>query len=401
MISYNEAVSIIDEQFKKFTPAVERVALLQSINRILAEDIISDINLPPFNNSAMDGYAIVYSPSNKEWNVNGIISAGNYKEYSADVNSALEIMTGSKVPDGFDTIIPIEDVVVKDDKIVLREGADYRKGINIRKAGEDLTAGKIILNSNIIITSKEIAALASIGRSEINVYRKLKIGILTTGDELIDITDTPVMDKIRASNLYALLAAVQEMNMESVNLGILKDDVEKIKEKIDSALASDLHILITTGGISVGKYDLLKNIFIEAGVDIKFHKVNIKPGKPVLFGTFNNDGKLKLIFGLPGNPVSALVGFIIFIKKSILTRFDIKAYPEIAAVLGSDIRKNDSKLHFIRGNIEQHGETVTAYAGKSQSSGNIAQMASADCLIMINEDVKNPGKGEKVNCIMI
>ena len=176
---------------------------------------------------------------------------------------------------------------------------------------------------------------------------------------------------------------------------------EVIKRNIESALQSDLDILITTGGVSAGKYDLLKAVFIDSGIDIRFHKVNIKPGKPILFGVYRKEDKFKLVFGLPGNPVSALVGFIVFIKEGISSILGIKKSTIVPAELGRDIKKNDSKLHFASGNISLTENKFIAYPGKSSSSGNTAQMASSDCLIRIEENMINPLKGDQVHCILI
>jgi molybdopterin molybdotransferase len=399
MISYNDAFRIVKDNLAALPKQVEEVQLINSTGRILAEDIISCINLPPFRNSAMDGYAVVFSDA-EEWEVTGTVAAGNYKNYSSGLNSAIEIMTGAKIPEGFDTVIPVEDIKKSGSRVKLVRNIPFKKGINIRDAGEDLKSGELILPEGRFIKSKDIAALASVGKNIVPVYKKLKTAVLATGDELVEININPENDKIRGSNLYTLLAAVIEAEMEPVNLGIIKDDKDLMRAKINNFLKSDNDILITTGGVSAGRYDFLKELFIEAGIEILFHKVNIKPGKPVLFGRAVEKGNTKLIFGLPGNPVSSLVTFIIFIRRALMMLRNTSV-DTIPAVLQNDIVKKDTRRHFLRGKIENKENGILVSCSGSQSSGNIAQMASSECLVIIEENRDKIQKGESVNCILI
>ena len=204
MINYDEANSLIEKEFEKLVLQTEVINLLDSINRVLAEDIISDINLPPFTNSAMDGFAIKYNPAIKKWKVIGEISAGNFQDYQLGDGLAVSIMTGGKLPETADTVIPIEDVIIENDLVSLKEDTSFKKGINVRLQGNDLLKGKIALNKNIILKPKHISVAASCGKEKIKVYKRVKISVLATGDEIVEINEIPSEDKIRNSNLYSL-----------------------------------------------------------------------------------------------------------------------------------------------------------------------------------------------------
>jgi molybdopterin molybdotransferase len=403
MISYSEAEKILQNEFKKLTLKTEQVDLINSINRIFAEDIFSDINLPPFDNSAMDGFAIKFNPEIKKWKIIGEIPAGKFFDYKMNDYSAVSIMTGGKIPSGCDTVIPVEDIdIEKDDYIKLKVDAKFVRGLNVRKQGEDLIKGNIALQKNILLKPHHIAAAAACGKSTLKVYRKLRIGVMATGDELVDIHETPKEDKIRCSNLYSLLSAIKEINMHPVNLGITKDIKGLIRDRMKLALENDLDVLITTGGVSVGKFDYLKEIYEDLGIDIKFYRVKIKPGKPLLFGTLKKKDKTVLIFGLPGNPVSCLVNFDLFIRQNIYRMFQLDISQKFVANLKEDLYKEDRKRHFLRGSYYSgiDGKYYVKKVG-SQSSGNVSEMGRANCLIIIEEERINPKKGEQVECIVL
>lgn len=400
MINYSEALEIIKDEIEKLTLHTEEVDLLESLNRILAEDVIADVDLPPFDNSAVDGYAIIFS-DRTQWDIIGEISAGNFSSFTLTKNDAVLITTGSKLPLNADTIIPIEDVEVNGNKLSLKQNSFFKKGMNIRTQGNDLKKNEIAVHRYINIDSKTIAVLASCGKEKVKVYSKLKSAILATGDELIPINEKPEGDKLRVSNIYSLFAAMKEMNIKVINLGFTKDDKEIISQKIKTALELNIDILITTGGVSVGKYDFLKEVFEEQGVKEKFWKVNIKPGKPIYFGVYEKDNKRILVFGLPGNPVSSLVNFYVFIKPAIEFILRQNEKKTITATLQNNLKKKDGKRHFSRGILfEENGEwKVTSEF--SQSSGNLVEMSRANCLIILEEEKTNPTKGELVECIMI
>lgn len=400
MINYNEALKIIKREIAKLTLHTEEVDIWDSYNHILAEDVIADVYLPPFDNSAVDGYAIKYS-DRKEWKIIGEISAGNYSSFNLTENDAVMITTGSKLPANVDTVIPIEDVEVKGDLLKLQPNAFIKKGMNIRTQGNDLKKNEIAVHRFTRIDAKTIAVLASCGKDKVKVFSKLKAAILATGDELIPINEKPEGDKLRVSNIYSLYVAIKEMNHTVINLGFTKDDKNIITQKVKAALEMDVDLFITTGGVSVGKYDFLKEVFEEQGVKEKFWKVNIKPGKPIYFGVYEKDERRILVFGLPGNPVSSLVNFYVFIKPAIEFLFKQNEIKSLIATLQNDLKKKDGKRHFSRGILFEENSEWKVTSEFSQSSGNLVEMSRANCLIEIEEDRVNPKKGEKVKCILI
>lgn len=399
MISYKQAFSFIKKELDSLEVEKETILLEDSINRTIAENIIADINLPFFDNSAVDGIAVKYNSKIKEWEISDEISAGNYR--SKVTGEAVLIMTGAKVPPQFDTVIPLEDYTLKNNKAYLNDSAIVKKGINIRKRSSDIMQGEIVVKKNTNLTARNIAAIASCGRDIVMVYQKLKLGVLATGDELVPITVKPTEDKIRTSNNYGLTSAIHSLYQVGINYGFINDDYDATKNKIAEMLNSNLDIIITTGGVSVGKYDFVKDVFSKLGVKELFWKVYIKPGKPLYFGKFDNNGKTKLVFGLPGNPVSCMVNFDVFIKPNIQSKFGITSLPKIKAQLLNDIRKKDKKRHFVKGNIKINNGEYYVASHVSQSSGNLVGFSLANCLIDIKEKTINPKQGDFVECILI
>lgn len=403
MISFDEANKIISSALNVLKTKITESDLLDALNRILAEDIISDINLPPFDSSAMDGFAIQYSEEIKKWEIIGEISAGNYKRFKLSNATTVRIMTGGKLPDKCNTVIPVENVIENGRFIVLKKSVKVRPGQNIRMLGEDLMRNQVAVQKNTLIKSKHISALAACGKKRVKVYEKLKIAVLVTGDELVDIDKIPTADKIRGSNLYSLLALIKEMNMIPVNLGFVSDIKSEQERKIKTALESDIDILLTSGGVSVGKFDYIPEIFEKLHVQINFRKVNIKPGKPLVFGTFHNNNKIVFVFGLPGNPVSSFVDFRLFVKSNILKLFKLDQHDHIKANLSGSISKVDNKKQFIRG-IYEYNSTSSKYVVEklvSQSSGNMIGASKANCLIVVDENTRSVAKGEEVECIIL
>ncbi len=400
MNNYDEALEIIKREFREIKLLTEEHDLYDAIDRVIAEDITADIDLPPFDNSAVDGYAISYSNKN-EWKIIGEVSAGNYQTYQLKPEDAVLITTGSKIPITTDTVIPIEDVEVDGSILRLKKNVIIEKGMNIRPKGNDLQKNQIAVQKFTKIDSKVISVLASCGIEKAKVFRKLQTAILATGDELIPVNEKPTEDKIRVSNIYSLYAAVKELNQSPISLGFIKDSKELLQQKIKEVLDTNVDLLITTGGVSVGKYDYLKEIFNEVGVVEKFWKVNIKPGKPIYFGVYSKNNSKKLVFGLPGNPVSSLVTFNIFIKPAIEYLYKLKTINSINAILNNDLKKKDGKRHFLRGILEQEGSEWKVISKFSQSSGNLVEMSKANCLIEIVEEKRNLSKGDNVKCILI
>ena len=403
MLSFKEAIQLIEDEFLQLTKNIIEVNLSDSTGLTLAEDIYADVNIPAFNNSSMDGYAINYAGANKSWKITGEISAGNFKEITIDPYSAVRIMTGGRIPTNTNAVVPIEDVIEDGSMLRLREGIEIKLNQNIRYKGEDLKSGLAAITRNTLLRAHNISLAAACGRTKLNVYQKFTAGVIATGDELVDLSDKPKEDRVRATNLYSLLAGVQEINMNPINLGIIKDNRDLLMSAISAALKSNIDILITSGGVSVGKYDYLKDIFKEAGVECIFWKVNVKPGKPLFFGKYIEGNKTKLVFGLPGNPVSSFVSFTLFIKPALLKFFGHEGFNSHIAMLETPIKKEDSKRQFIRGILKYDAPSkkFTVRISGSQSSGNMAGLSNSNCLIVIPEEMINPSAGKEVECIII
>jgi molybdopterin molybdotransferase len=405
ILTYEEAYEIIKEHFQLVKPSVIEVDILDSVNRLLAEDVISDIDMPSFDNSQMDGFAIKFNENNKEWNIIGEISAGNYLEIPITESNTVSIMTGAKLPPGADTIIPIENVSIESNIVKLRNGVILKKGNDVRKKGEDIKKGTIAVKSGVLIKTYNIPIITACGKKSVRVKAPLRIGLFATGDELIDIDRIPDSDKIRSSNLYSLSVLIKELNMLPVNLGIVKDEKTSIKDAVFKALDSDIDLLITTGGVSVGKYDYLKDVIEDSGFEFVFWKVKVKPGKPLLFCIFRKGDKSILYFGLPGNPVSSFVSFNLFIKPFISELYNYKLQSKFKARLEHDLTKKDGRTTFVRGMSvyinNDNCYSVKKARGGTQSSGDISSLSNSNCLIVFEAEKNKLNAGEIVECIMI
>ncbi|MEW5843391.1 MAG: gephyrin-like molybdotransferase Glp [Bacteroidota bacterium] len=403
MISYNEAVEIIGNEFKQLPKKIIEVNLLDAAGFVLAEDIYADINLPPFDHSNVDGFGVKFNGDRKEWKVEGELSAGNYNEFVVTENTAIRIMTGGKIPPGIDTVIQMEDVDEIDGIIYVKKDIRIRSKQNVRTTGEDLLKNELALSKGIRLSPQNLTLAAACGKSKIKVYAKLNVGVLSTGDELVDIDIVPTQDKIRATNLYSLILLIQQANMNPINFGLVKDNKEELKARIFEMLNSDLDLLITTGGVSVGKYDFLQDILKELGTKILFWKVYIKPGKPLVLGKYRNGNSTKLVFGLPGNPVSSFVNFLIFIKFALENYLGVEKTRNVHALLDTPLKKKDLKRHFFRGILRYETESKKYFVSEAghQSSGNISGLSMANCLIVVPEEILNPKIGDEVVCIEI
>lgn len=403
MLKYNEALEVITNRLASYKKTTESVLITDSIGRILAEDIYSDVNLPPFNNSAVDGYAIKYTENVRHWEIIGEISAGNYQDYNIDSTKTVGIMTGAKVPKEADTIIPIEDCIIEGNFIKVADDYSIKKGSNCRLLGEDLRKGIIAIKSGKLIEAKDINLAAACGKSSLSVYKKLNIGLLATGDELIDVDQIPTEDQIRATNLQALICLIKQMNMTPINFGIARDNQKDIENKLQSVLASEIDLLVTTGGVSVGKYDFMQDALYSIGAEKQFWKVNIKPGKPLLFSIYKNSKKEIPIISLPGNPLSSFINFKLLVEPAIFLSYGVSQSNSFMSKLTHNVRKKDERLHFILANSEFDflNKCFTVKSAGFQSSGSMLTMSNSDCVFIIPEELKELKAGEWVKCIKI
>lgn len=396
MIKIEQALEIILDSVD--TLPSEKAPLTKALDRVLAEDIYSDCDLPLLDNSAMDGYALKAadisdaSKSNpKILEVIGNLKAGYLAAEPVGDKQAIKIMTGAIIPEGADSVVMVEDTEGEGkDKVKIFKEA--KPGGNIRRRGEDIKKGELLISKGTLLHSSHIGILASLGKSDISVTRRPKIGVLATGDEVIDVDEELVPGKIRSSNTYTLFSQIQKCGGIPKNLGIAKDQSEDIEAKLGEASGCDL--ILTSGGVSMGDYDLVKSVLAKMGTDIKFWKVAIRPGKPLVFGRL----KGRPVFGLPGNPVSSMVSFETFVRPAILKMLgqEESGGKEVEAFLQEDLKKKKGFRYFLRAQTRWEGGTYLTSTTGPQGSGILKSMMLANSLIILPEDEEDIEKGRKV-----
>ena len=379
----------------------ERVPILQTLGRVLAEDILASRNIPPWDNSAMDGYAVrgedIQAASKENpvvLKVLGDLPAGKVFQGRGGPGAAVRIMTGAPLPMGFDTVVPVEDTEKNGERVKIL--ANPGSGKNIRFSGEDVKSGERILDAGTLLRPAHIGMLASIQRSMVSVYQQPRVAVLSTGDELLEIDEPWEDGKIVNSNSYSLAALVAESGGMPIQLGIAKDRREELSAKIQQGLVADL--LLTSGGVSVGDYDLVKEMLNELG-QMNFWKVAMRPGQPLAFGMISE----KPLFGLPGNPVSSMISFEQFVRPSILKMRGLKDLfrPTLQAILREDIPKKAGLVHFIRCRLILERGKVYATTTGEQGSGILSSMVKAHGLIVLPREQTVGRVGEAVKVILL
>ncbi len=395
MISVDEALEKILSRVEPL--GCEKVPLLESLGRVIGEDIDCRRDIPPLDNSGMDGYAVTAAdiegasrarPGRLE--VIEDLPAGFLPRKTLKKGQATRIMTGAPIPNGADTVVPVEETE-KDGTFVLIF-QPFQAGEFIRKAGEDVKKGQRIVSRGDVLRSAEIGVLASNGRSSISVYQRPSVAILCTGEELVDVDEPLEGAKIVSSNSYTLAAQVKESGAVPVQLGIAKDRKEGVLEKLRQGLRSD--VLISSAGVSVGDYDFVKEALRDLGMDLVFWRVAMRPGKPMVFGMIRE----KPVFGLPGNPVSSMVSFEQFVRPALLKMTGHRQIfrPVVEAVVKEDIRVSPGRRHYVRAVVSAGRQHYVAAVTGAQGSGILNSMVKANGLIIIPEDRDLVQAGERV-----
>ncbi len=392
----------VDEALKTILNAVvplpvEKVNILEALGRVLGEDIVAPRHLPPTNNSSMDGYAVragdtggAKSTSPVILNVIEDIPAGTVPQKALAEGQASRIMTGAPLPEGADAVVRMEDTQKNGHQVHIH--VEALQGLDIRLAGEDVREGETVIFSGSVIRPAEVGMLAALGRSFVSVYQRPLVAVLATGDELVDIDEPPSSWKIISSNSYATAAQVMESGATVLQLGIVKDRRENLIEKFRAATRADL--IISSGGVSVGDYDLVKDIMKEVGNAMQFWQVAMRPGKPLAFGSIQGVP----VFGLPGNPVSSMISFEQFVRPTILKMMGHKnLYRKmIRATLEGDLEKREGLRYFMRGQVRWEGGRYYARSTGEQGSGILKSMVRANGLIVLPEETTSFRKGEEV-----
>jgi molybdopterin molybdotransferase len=403
-ISLADALDII---LRSIRPTdTEVVHIDDALHRTLAEPVHSPIDHPPWDNSAMDGYAVrsddVMHASRQQpvrLNVIEKVPAGGFPSQAVQPGTAIRIMTGAPIPEGADSVIRVEHTESGDDVVMVFNNADARR--NVRPRGEDVRTGDTVVNKGSVLRAAEIGFLATVGARTVTVRRKPRVGILSTGDELVELDD---FDDVRAgrkivnSNSHALAAAVRATGGEPVLMGIARDERNSLLDKLRDITGTDM--LVTSAGASVGEHDLVKEVLEELGMQTNFWRVRVRPGSPFSFGVMAGVP----VFGLPGNPVSALVTCELFVKPAIRRALGRQALysPTVRVRLQEPISTKGTLTHFLRAQLTraQDGTWLAKLTGP-QGSGMISSMAHADGLLVVPEAIDELERGAYADVIRL
>lgn len=374
MISITEARRLILEQTAALK--AEDVHLLQGLGRVIGEDILAPWDIPSSDNSAMDGYGFSHEAlQGNRLKVTGFLPAGLERTVPVVPGEAIKIMTGAPVPPGCDTVVPIEEVEEAGDGIRLK--GIVKPGSHIRRRGENVRAGDRVIAAETVLGPQEIGMLATLGQSSLSVRRIPAVAIIATGDELVDVGSSPDAASIINSNSYSIAAQVLEAGATPAILGIARDNRESTREKILAGLEAD--VIVTSGGVSMGERDYVKEVIEELGGEIKFWKVNMKPGKPFAFARLNG----KAVFALPGNPVAAMMTFEQFVRPALLKMMGHTSIfrPQVKATVTEPFRNKGDRPHLLLSRVSLQNGRYFAAATPEQSSSNLAIMLQANGII--------------------
>ena len=400
-LSVTEAQQQIQASIVAITEA-EQLELPRALNRILAQDIFAPMDVPAFNNSAMDGYAFCGSDGQtyQELNIVGQAYAGHPYPDVLTSDQAIRITTGAPMPPNADTVLPQELAVIKGATILDLRNTSIRRGQNSRLRGEDIAKDSVVLKKGTRLTPAGLGLLASLGLPHVGVQRPLRVAIFSTGDELRSPDQQPLPEGCAYdSNRVSLGAMLTLSGAEVVDLGILADDVNVIRAALSQA-AHQVDVIITSGGVSVGAMDYTKQVLQQLG-DMQFWSVNMRPGRPLAFGSIKNNiaPKNTYVFGLPGNPVAMMISFYLFVRPALqlLAGTQIKTSPLIPAIASEAIPKKWGRSEFQRGicTLNSEGQLNVRITGE-QGSGMLSSMTQANCLIILNPEQGTIASGDTV-----
>jgi molybdopterin molybdotransferase len=383
-------------RFLQPVTATERLSVRAALGRVLAEDVVSPLNVPAHDNSAMDGYAVRFadlkSDGEATLKITGTAFAGAPFRGAVKAGECVRIMTGGVVPPGADTIVMQEHVKAVQDRVTI--GSGHKKGQNLRRAGEDLAAGQIALTRGLPLRPADVGLIASLGIGEVTVYRKLRVAFFSTGDELVSIGAQLKEGQIYDSNRYTIHGMLTRLGCEVLDMGVVRDDPQLLEKAFhDAADAAD--VVITSGGVSVGEADFVKELLNKLG-EVVFWKIAMKPGRPLAYGKIGHAH----FFGLPGNPVSVMVTFYQFVRDALLKlsgRDPVPPLPTFKVPCVSNLKKAPGRTEFQRGILQcdAHGTWSVRVTGE-QGSGILRSMSEANCFIILPDTQGNVASGTLV-----
>ncbi|WP_046875264.1 bifunctional molybdopterin-guanine dinucleotide biosynthesis adaptor protein MobB/molybdopterin molybdotransferase MoeA [Vibrio diabolicus] len=375
---------------------IEACKIENAYGRVLAEDIISPVNVPQYTNSAMDGYAIRSDDVDRDsYQVVAEVMAGHAYDQPLEVGQAVKIMTGAPTPLNGDTVVMREQASQEGDKVTFN-GANIKAGQNVRQAGEDLAIGSDVFTAGTRLASPEMGMIASLGFGEANVFRKLKVAVFSTGDEVQAPGTEQKANSIYDSNRFTIMGMLEKLGCEILDFGILEDNEQLMIEALENASAQ-ADVVMTSGGVSVGDADCIKLALDKLG-QIDFWRINMRPGRPLAFGQINN----KPFFGLPGNPVAVMVSFINFVEPALRKMQGEQGWKplKVNAIATENLRSRQGRTEFSRGiyELDDTGRLTVRTTGK-QGSGILRSMSEANCLIEISPAIDTVKAGESVTII--
>lgn len=395
MISVESALETILKEIRPL--GLESTDITSALGRVLGEDITARSSNPPWDNSAMDGYALRAADAKGASNENPVklsvlydLPAGSVGQAPVGPGQAVRIMTGAPVPEGADAVVMVEKTESGDGFVLIK--AEPKNGENIRRSGEDFKAGDVVIRKGSVIRPAEVSMLATVGVPFVLVHRRPRVAVVSTGDELCDINEAPPAGKISNSNGYALASLVASAGGVPIQLGIARDNKESLRVKLTQALSADC--IISSGGVSVGDYDFVKDVLKDMGSSMIFWKVAMKPGKPLAFGVIGG----KPAFGLPGNPISSMVAFEQFVRPSLMKMAGkTSLYRQtFKATLTKDIKIKPGRMNFVRAELKLTEDGLTATPLEGQGSGMIMTMVRANSFVVVPQDSTGFKQGETV-----
>lgn len=394
MLSRSQALEQILQRVNRLDAHI--VPLLQAQNQVLRAAEEARWILPPWDNSAMDGYALRAADLPGDLPIAGVVAAGDAPGRVLANATCLKIMTGAPIPGGADTVVMREDVIEKAG--LASFAAAPTLGANIRRAGEDVSLGTTLIEAGALLGPGELGLLAAQGIEHVPVTRKPRVAILSTGDELVPLGAIPGPGQIISCNAITLAAQVREAGGIPIIAGIVPDNLASTVRSLRSL--SDYDVLLTSGGVSVGDFDHVKDAFTEVGIGLDFWKVAIKPGKPLAFGVRENG---QLVFGLPGNPASSLVSFELFVRPAIrkLLGHARVGRSILRAELAEDISKKPGRAHYLRAQLEQREDKLIVRPLSKQGSGMLRSMVAVDGLIELLAESGNVSAGSQVSVMSL